>query len=216
MTNDTHQHLPECDDCGARATRFDARFCDFCGAELPRPKDAAPSGPGGVSQNATGRFEALERHPETKRLLAYTPEDAGKASPATMIFGVVFLVLWITIGSVVIKGFSMAPGPMVLFPIAILGFGVVVMVGKAIQYSNFRNAPIQRQPALIVDERIEVSGGGKNSSVRTQNFTTLEHPGGKRTEVKSIPAAAGQAHPGDIGIAYLRANTLVHFGRVPV
>lgn len=216
MTNDTHIHRPICDDCGARATRIDARFCEFCGAELPRLKSAPPAGPGGVSQRAAARFEALEVHPETERLMAFTPEDAGKASTRTVIFGVFFVVLWLSMGSVIIAGFSMAPGPMVLFPIAIVGFGTVMVVGKAVQYRNFRNAPIKKQPALIVDERIEVSGGGKNNSVSTQNYTTLEHPGGGRTEVKSIPSASSQAHPGDIGIAYLRANTLVYFGRVPV
>jgi hypothetical protein len=163
------------------------------------------------------RLAALQAHPDWPRLQDFSPEDAGKASPFTAVFMGLFLVAWLAIGGSITVGFaSMGLGPLVLFPLALVTFGAVAMVRGGLKYQRFLNSPIVPTPALVVDERIQVSGGGKNSSASTNYFTTLEVRGGKRTEHKTIEAAASQACPGDVGVAYLRANTLVHFERVRV
>jgi len=212
MITDTFVSLPICNNCGAKATRLDARFCAYCRAELSRlESNETRSRESEVSR----RFSEFEAHPEYPRLQAFQPVDAGKAGPGTVVFGGVFLVMWITIGGMVTLGFAAIGGPLVLFPLAILCFGLFGMARSANEYRAFRRAPIVPQPALVVDERVQVTGG-ENSSARTQYYTTLEYPGGQREEFETIPPAAAQACPGDIGMAYVRAKTLVHFERVPV
>ncbi len=211
--------LPKCQKCAAQASRLDARFCEYCGAEFPRPaaQPAVPSGAGGASLNLEARFLALQEHPDRVRLMAFSPEDAGKAGPLAIGFMVLFMFAWVGIGGVITIGFgAVGPGPMVLFPIALVSFGVIAMLAAARRYHRFLSAPIIPQPALVVDERVQVSGGGKNSSARTNYHTTLEFPDGQRTEHETIAAAAVQACPGDVGVAYLRDRKLVHFERIPV
>ncbi|MBL4771142.1 MAG: hypothetical protein JKY61_08375 [Planctomycetes bacterium] len=180
-------------------------------------KASTQSGAGGASLNLDERFHALRAHPEWTRLEAFTPEDAGKASPFAIVFGVLFMGAWLTIGGSVTSGFAMAGAEgMALFPLAIVSFGAIAMLMGAVRYGRFRKAPVVGGAALVVDERVKVSGGGKDSSARTRYFTTLEFPGGKRAEYPSLSEAAAQACPGDVGMAYLRHGTLVHFARVGV
>ncbi|MDF1839480.1 MAG: hypothetical protein P1V35_16550 [Planctomycetota bacterium] len=217
--SDSVTKLVKCERCAAQASRHDARFCEYCGAELPKAAGArSPAqGAGGRALNLEERFRALREHSDWARLQSFSPEDAGKASPLAVGMGGLFLVMWIGIGGTVTMGFAATGfGPIVLFPLAILFFGLFAMLRGAREYQTFRNAPIIPCAALVVDERVQVSGGGKNSRATTKYFTTLEMENGKRSEFNTIESAAIQACPGDVGVAYLRNKTLVYFERVPV
>ncbi len=218
MTPDPVSSLPQCQKCSARANRLDARFCEYCGAELPRPAAAQPepSRAGGASANLEGRFAALEAHTDWERLKAFVPANAGVSGPLTTAFMGVFLVVWIGIGGIVTVGFAAGAGPLALFPLGIVSLGVIMMLKGVKRHRKFLDAPIVARAALVVDERVTVSGGGENSSASTYYHTTLEFPDGQRTEHATIPEAAAQACPGDVGMAYLRDNRLVYFERVPV
>ncbi len=218
MTPDPVSSLPNCQKCSAQANRLDARFCEYCGAELPRPVAAQPepSRAGGASANLKGRFAALEAHSDWERLKAFAPVNAGMSGPLGTAFMGIFLVVWIGVGGIITMGFAATAGPLALFPLGIVSLGVITMVKGARRHRKFLNAPIIPHAALVVDERVAVSGGGKNSSASTHYHTTLEFPDGQRSEHATIPEAAAQACPGDVGMAYLRDNRLVHFERVPV
>ena len=212
-------NLAKCEKCAALASRHDARFCEYCGAELPKVVVTAPvvAGPGGTALNLKARFRALKEHPDWPRLQEFSPEDAGKASPVAVGVGGGFLVIWIAAGGFITTMFAaMGGGLFALFPLAIVSFGVIMMLSGAFKYQQFRSAPIVPCAALVVDERVQVFGGGENRRARTHYFTTLELESGQRTEHETIDSAASQACPGDVGMAYLRANKLVYFERVPV
>ncbi|MFT5198866.1 MAG: hypothetical protein ACI87O_001526 [Planctomycetota bacterium] len=219
MTSDLVKHLVKCDKCSAQASRHDARFCEYCGAELPRVVESQQAFPerGGVGQNSEARFQTLLKHSELARLLSYTPEEAGHAGLGMLLVSGFFLTAWIVVGGIVSIGFfSAGAGLMTLFPIGILSFGLFIMGAGAIRYQKFRNAPIIPQLVLVVDERVKLSGGGKNSSASTHYFTTLETQNGQRDEFRTLERATAQASPGEMGVAYLRDKVFVHFERVSV
>ncbi len=212
--------LAKCEKCAAQASRHDARFCEYCGAELPKivaqPQPIVVQ-PGGAALGLEERFRALKAHPDWERLKVYLPEDAGKASVAAVGFSGFFLVIWIAAGGFITTMFAaVGGGAFALIPMGIVGLGLVMMLSGAAKYHKFRNAPVLPIEALVVDERVQVSGGGENSRARTSYFTTLEFEGGKRTEHHTIDSAASEACPGDVGMAYLRDNRLVCFKRVSV
>ncbi len=217
MTTDSFVTPPVCSNCGAKATQLDARYCAYCRNELPRLKyNADELAARSREDEIFRRFQELERHADLPRLKAFQPIDAGIAGTGTVLFSGIFLVMWVVIGGTVTVAFAVAAGPLALFPLALVCFGIFMMAKAGNKYRAFRNAPILSLPALIVDERVQVRGGSKNSSASTHYFTTLEYPGGQREEVETIPAAAADACPQDMGMAYLRAKTLVHFERIPV
>jgi hypothetical protein len=146
----------------------------------------------------------------------FSPEDVGKMPAFMVAFAVIFAVVWVGVGCTMTVFATAIAGPFGLAPILVMSLGLFGMYCAQRKYKTFRSAPILQHFALVVDERIHVSGGGKNSSASAANFTTLEFPDGRREEVQTHPVAAGQACPGDVGVAFLRANYLVHFGRIPV
>jgi len=86
-------------------------------------------------------------------------------------------------------------------------------MGKA---ASFSSAPMRKWGAVVIDERIKVSGGGNNSSARTHYFVTLEDKDGARDEYEVRESLAGKVGSGDIGVAYSKNSTLVAFKRVRI
>jgi hypothetical protein len=219
MTSDLVRHLVKCEMCSAQANRHDARFCEYCGAELPRVMESQQPFPerGGVGQNSEARFQTLLKHSQIAHLLKFSPEEAGQAGFGMVLVSGFFLTAWIVVGGIVTIGFfSAGAGLLTLFPLGILSFGLFAMGAGAMRHQKFRNAPIIPQLVLVVDERVKVSGGGKNSSASTHYFTTLETQNGQRDEFRTLELAASQASPGEMGVAYLRDKVIVHFERVSV
>ncbi|MCA9002154.1 MAG: zinc ribbon domain-containing protein, partial [Planctomycetes bacterium] len=108
MPTDSTSTLATCQNCGAQAKRLDARFCEYCGTELPVAEvpHAESSRRFSGTRDVDARLEALASHTDWARLQALNPEDAGKAGVAGGAFSIIFLVLWIGIGGTVTAGFA--------------------------------------------------------------------------------------------------------------
>ena len=163
------------------------------------------------------RFDRVEEHPDFHAAFERAPilpSDAGiaiaVAAPAAMaLFGVVLLV--VMLGMLVHVG---APFGFVL--VFLVGGVAVVSAGLAMSNRalRFKNAPIQRCVAVIVKERTEVFDG--EHTARTSCFATLQLRGGTRVELATYRSVASQIVVGDIGIAYVKSQTLVDFARFDV
>jgi hypothetical protein len=165
------------------------------------------------------RFDRVEAHPEYEMApeQPVLPADASIGiaaivAPISMsLFGIVFLL--IAIGLLVeIKpplGFA------IIFIAGALVFilGGIAAIGKLVA---FRNAPIERLVAVIVKERTDVSGGGENREASTTYYATLQRRDGTRTEYRTYHSLVGRLAVGDIGVAYVKARTLVEFIRFDV
>lgn len=210
MTSDTQRRCPN---CGAVPSRTAARFCEYCGTELPRlePAPAAPSSPFGDLER---RFADLEVHPDVPELLAY--------SPPTSVFGiqtamsVAVLALFAIVGLAISIAFLGACPPLGFLPLAIVAIGGFALLKQLTRTASARNAPLEKRPAIVVDERTSVSGGGESRSLRTLYYATLQFQDGTRREFDVFAGVAGKITRGDMGIAYLKGDYLVQFGRVAV
>ncbi len=197
----------KCDHCGAAVRRGDGRFCSHCGTKLPDVPRITPED----WITHPERFAEARADPRFAKAM-----QAAAPPPATgqIIFPLVFLVFWIAIGSTVAFGFAKAGGAIVLFPIALVGAGVVMVAGQIKKALKVARAPVARQLAVVLDERTHVSGGGKNSSARTSYFATLVYENGQRAEVSTTGNIAGMIARGDIGVAVQRLDNLVDFHRI--
>lgn len=158
------------------------------------------------------RFAAVEADPRYDKAMSAPPPAVsvagGIAAP------IVFLVFWLAIGSFILSGASEAGGLFMVVPIFILGAGVV-MIGSIIAKTvRFANAPVERRTAVVLDERVNVSGGGEDSRATTSYYATLGYQDGNREELQTSGDVAGLITRGDIGVAMVRMNRLVAFYRI--
>ncbi|HTJ46887.1 MAG TPA: DUF2500 family protein [Kofleriaceae bacterium] len=201
-----------CPQCGAAIRADDGRFCSHCGASLPdRPRITADEWP-----THPERFDQAKRDPSYERALALDP-PAPKLWQ-TILPVAVFSIFWIGIGGAVVAGFAKGGGAMVLFPIFILGFGLVMMGVTVRTAVTKARAPVMRQLAVVVDERTEIhtTGSGDSRSTHTRYFATLQFKDGDRLECGTSGALSGAIAKGDIGLAVLRGGDLVDFHRIRV
>ena len=158
------------------------------------------------------RFDRVVAHPEYASApdQPVLPADAtiGIAetiAPLTLtVFGLVFLLI-----AIELAGSS---------PIALVGIGFAVLLMLAgiklsAQLVRQRNAPIERLIAVIVKERADVSG---DSGSATTYFTTLQTRAGARSEYETCRSLVGRLAVDDIGVAYVKARSLVEFIRFDV
>ncbi|MEJ7602641.1 MAG: hypothetical protein WKG01_32415, partial [Kofleriaceae bacterium] len=145
---------------------------------------------------------------------AILPSDAGiaiaVAAPAAMsLFGTVLLVIAL--------GMLLHMGAPFGFMFVLLVIGTAIVSG-GVSLSNralrFKNAPIQRCVAVIVKERTEVFSGEHRAT--TSYFATLQLRGGTRVELATYRSVSSKVVVGDIGIAYVKSQTLVDFARFDV
>lgn len=205
----------KCPNCGALPARTASQFCEFCGTELPPVVVAravgAASGP--ASGDLKARFANLANHPELAELMDYTPPartlglHTGMSIFALVIFAVFGLGL-----SIVFFG---ACPPMGFLPLAIVVLGGYALSKQLVKTSRAQAAPLERLHAIVIDERTRVSGGG-NSTTRTDYYATLEFPDGTRRELDAFSNVAGKITRGDMGVAYIKGQFLLAFGRLPV
>jgi hypothetical protein len=166
------------------------------------------------------RFDRVLEHPDyvSAPNQPVLPADAaiGVATVVTplalSIFGVMFLLIAITL--------IIRLEPPLAISLLFVGAALVVlfrglaMGGNVIQ---FRNAPIERQVAVIVKERSEVSStGNQYAAASTAYYTTLQTRNGMRSEYRTARSLVGRLAIDDIGVAYVKANTLVEFIRFDV
>lgn len=163
------------------------------------------------------RFDRVEEHPDFPRMIERAPilpADASLgiaiAGPAMLsLFGIVFLAIALNLLVDTHAPFLIA----LLFLAAALAiiFTGLSMASRALR---FKNAPIQRCVAVIVKDRTEVAGG--ESSTSTSYYATLQLRGGTRVELPTYRSLAGRLVVGDIGIAFVKSQTLVDFTRFDI
>ncbi len=200
-----------CPDCGAVPKTLDARFCEFCGTERPRPEasTAVVVGPHG---DLPARFAALQRHAEQPELMQHTP-DASKAltKPGCALAGMVPFA--VVSGIMTVAFLNTAPGPLAIVPGAMFLFGIAMVIKQMRYMKRVNSAPLERLPSLVVGERTEVTGG---EHATTTYYLTLQTEDGARRELKVDGATVGRLGQGDLGLAYLKHDLLLDFVRVDV
>ena len=165
------------------------------------------------------RFDRVLQHPEYSSAPEepVLPADAGigiaaVAAPLSLsVFGILFLLIAI--------GLLVEIKPPLAFSILFIGGALVFIlggIGSIGRLIQFRNAPIERQIAVIVKERNEVTGGGTESKASTSYYTTIQLRDGSRRECRTYRSIVGRLAVGDIGVAYVKATTLVEFIRFEV
>ncbi len=205
-------HCPSC----AGAVPFPRpKACIYCGTALPgaaeRPGLTAPD------QAREERFESLAHHPAVSEILAgAAPCAAGEfvGLGFGVIFGLVFAAvagfIYMRAGRMDVPGFfTLIPGIFVIVGLAIAGYSLF-------RVASFASAPLEKRAARVVDERIQVSGGGKNSSASTAYYVLLELRDGSRREYRTSSSVAGHAARDDVGIAFIKGGVLLDFRRVEV
>lgn len=232
-----------CPSCGARPKRAtEERVCAFCGTERPAaplpengaPPHAAPVPAASAHASAAVRFERLRAHASLGELLVKRPSSAGPlaSNAAGLLFAVIFLGIavfvtsgfWL-VGNVASEGLeSVTPGSHVgrgavfvfkLVPIAFVGIGCFLVYRMLARGARFAASDLATKLALVVDERVRVSGGG-DAGTNTTYFVSIENESGQRTEYETSDTVAGKVAQGDMGVAYVRADRLLDFERVAV
>lgn len=163
-------------------------------------------------------LDAVERHPEYPALLRETPGVLRYYVGFSVIalFGLLFAGGSVVMGAAV-PSMDHAPdglfhGFLLLFAavgVGIFGFGLVRAV-------NLAASSLQCSPALLVDKRLSVRGGGGSSGASTRYYVTLEFRDGQRRELESRGSLYGQVTKDDVGVAYFRERYLLDFRRVTV
>lgn len=200
-----------CPNCAALASEHDQAVCAFCGHDLPRVEPPpAPRAP-----TVDELLAEVERHPQLRAWRAHRPSSLGAALGlgVMVVFGLAFSAL----AGLMVIGFGRAVQGGALFTLAPLVFvvaGLAMALTAVVRGVRHFGSPLLRRPALVLDERVEVSGGGGDSSATTTYYATLELAGGERREYRTGGRVAGALASGDYGLAYLRADTLLDFRRV--
>ena len=195
----------KCPNCGALAKKGDGRFCSHCAGTFP---DVARITPDEWTTHSE-RFDEAEAS-------AWVATAQALPVPSVSIFAIllplVFLGVWVALESLMLshteKWDVFRIGAM-----CILGLGVIGLLAMITKAIRFMRAPAERSIAVVIDERIKVSGGGDDSSATTHYYVTLEGRDGKREEFETTEGVAGLATAGDIGLAVMRMRTLVAFHR---
>jgi hypothetical protein len=189
------------------------RYCGFCGKELPsiHPPAAPIRTPFGDLES---RFAAMEAHPSMEGVLAHVPGTRGIAAGHTAlgVFGIVFSVIALGMFMFTLMIF----GPFAVFPLIFIVVGVLVAMSGFKKSAKFQSSPLERVKAVVVDERVRISGGGRNSSSRTHYFATLQDKENNRQEYMVDEATASTIAPGDIGVAFIKASYMLDFRRIEV
>ena len=198
-----------CPQCGAAIKRGDGRFCSHCAAALPdRPRITDDEW-----RTHADRFDEAER--DAQHGIALGLEAPPPQLMMGVVFPAIFLLFWLGVGSFIIRGFAEVGGVMALFPVLLVGFGVVMigtMIYKTVQKAK---APVLRTLAVVVDKRTNVSSSGTGDDRRTSTsyYATLQFRDGSRLELPTGGNIAGHVTDGDIGLAVMRGGDLIDFHR---
>lgn len=169
-------------------------------------------------QSVRKRLEAVEKHPEYPALLNVKPGAASLYGRfgCFVIFGLIFAFVALFMSSAVpkaIEGF----GPTGLVRILLLVFtavGAGVTVWGIFGVLKLSGSRLRRLPALVVDKRLKVRGGGQSTSAYTYYYVTLEFGDGERREFEARGKMYGKIAKNDAGVAYIRNRYLLDYRRL--
>ena len=217
----------KCKNCGAEISHASAK-CDFCGSTnaILRKDDGQAV------------FERIKQSPE------YQQRDSvqRRATLPTIgmfqkIFPIVFFVVFIgfaatmAIGAFLMVGvgaigmqqaggfipqlFAIVPMTLSIVPSGFVILGVILLTKTLKKNKEFEGSPVVAQPAIVTGKRMQVSGGGNNTSTSTHYFLTCEMEDGRRTEFRTMtPRLYSQVVENDPGVLYTRTDIALDFDRV--
>jgi hypothetical protein len=196
-----------CDHCGA-VIKDAGAFCSHCGTRLVRPERTEPA-----IRAATdpARYDLARASQAYQVALGHVPKIShggiGLVVPILLIgFAIFFIVQATNMGAVTDHpvGFMFIVVPVIMMLIA----------GKLILSSlSFAKAPITNELVVVVDERTATSGG-RETSVATHYYATVQTRDGARAEYSTYGWIAGRIAPGDLGVAFFKGRHLVDFLRL--
>lgn len=198
-----------CAQCGALPSKNSARFCEYCGTELPAPAALARPLDPNSREALELLFARLADHPSTPELLKREPSAAGvhMGLGCLSVFALAFMGVAIFMG---VGALKMGAGFMAIVPFGMGVAGFFMLVGSARKQARLASAPLERTPVRIMDERTA------HSDRSTTYYATLQTEDGSRFEVPIDAKTAAQIATGDMGIAYLKGGLMIGFERVPV
>lgn len=164
------------------------------------------------------RLEAVKNDPKFPELLKVKPSSSriyGRLG-CGVLFGIIFAGGPLFINYILIDPVGGQPWyfRLILSLFTLLGVGMIIYgIYRLIKLSTTK---LRRLPALIVDKRTSVSGGGQSSSARTTYYVTVELDDGERQELESAGKLYGKITKDDVGAAYIRERFLLDFRRLAV
>ena len=169
-------------------------------------------------QTGNDRLNAVKKHPDYPDLLNSRPSSTylyGRYM-FQIIFGLIFT-------AVALFFLSRPPESDSFFDIvwALMSLIFIVVGIGIIGYGIYRtirliSGSVHKLPALIVDKRISIKGGGQSSSSKTTYFVTLELDDVGRRELKARGKLYGKITREDAGVAYIHDRYLLDFKRLAI
>jgi hypothetical protein len=204
----------KCPACGAKLAEASASDCIYCGAVLAAAEAPVPAA-ASQTLSLSERFAAAERHPGFRQLQRHEPSSGPHLvqNAVGLVGGVVFAAIALALSSGFVNNEFF--GLMRFMPLLFVAVGVGMVIFYLSRMTKLVSSPLERRTALIADKRTEVSGGG-NSDARTRYFVTLEFKDGRREEYDVSGDLTGQVASGDVGVAYLKGQTVLDFRRLQV
>jgi VIT1/CCC1 family predicted Fe2+/Mn2+ transporter len=157
----------KCEQCGAAIRKGDGRYCSHCGAKLPDVPRVTPD-------EWVVHPERFDQAEASEAFGSAMSAAAPVAPAAAIVVPLAFLCFWLATGLFIFVAGLAAGSP--IFPMfsgVLVTFGAVMILRNVAGSLRFARAPVQRRVSVVIDERVHVSGGGKNSSARTTYYATL-------------------------------------------
>ena len=213
--------MSRCKHCGARALPLRS-VCDYCGSAFAsaqvesrapeaqaRTSDEPP--PRGRSEHLHERFQRLLNHPDLQRALAGgpsqpVPEERREGISKALGFFTVLAFFALTSG--MFREFRyLLRGPAPIF----LGLFVFLVVRRSSRNRSFPAAPLESEPARLMEV---TEPWGREADPRPRAL--IELPGGSRRFLRLRRDLVGTLKPEDMGVAFIKADVLVDFQRIPI
>ena len=223
-----------CESCGAELPQGQST-CEYCGSTWDRviPATAVASC---VDESIFARIKQTAAW--TDRGLPHRQANLPKLPALATVAPIAFLAMFIAIsafmaitilamagvfgavgfshGGAMGGGLALIPALMALMPFGFVLLGVVMLRKHRQTLIDFRSSPTMTLAAVIAGKRIQVCGGGRNTSTSTRYFITAQFEDGRRQEFSVITPGDfyGQISEGDCGVLFVRGKYALDFDRV--
>lgn len=184
--------ITHCPTCAAPIREEASTFCAFCGTKLPEAKPPTVIVVQEWAPTSAERFVTAKQHPDTSDLLAHTPSTTSETIRQWLLASECGLVT-LSVGFFTAIAFAAhdAPG----LPAVLCSLGLVLclrLTGAAIlRARRFAAAPMWRWIAVVVDERVSITGG---KHARATNYASFELEDGEGSNSRSARRSRRESH----------------------
>ncbi len=208
--------MSRCKHCGARALPMQSA-CDYCGSAyarkavepiVPSPADPPPRGP---RSHMHERFQRLLAHPDLSRYLREgpeqpVPEERREGVSKVMVVFALVAVIALTRGvGGDIRGLFRLPLMFFFLPL------VFAIFRRRSRNRSFPASPLESEPARLMEV---TEPWGRSQDPRPRAL--VEFPSGSRRFLRLRRDLVGQLKPEDMGVAFIKADVLIDFRRIPI